>query len=123
MRTLLPTQIGTVPSGSNASYPSQIQVGRIIASNDGNFGFGAGGRPDFVEKFKICLTQNSSTDKTINTNLIDYATISIDVSDLVTIVAANSNAAAALNFTLKQVDVCEGGVAKKMMILASPTYL
>ena len=126
MSTLHPTQIGTIPSGFNSTLPSQVVFGRDLSITQNNqyeaFGFGAGGRPDFVEKVTIYLTKNDSTNKTINTNLTAYATVTIDVSDLATIVAANSNASSALDLTLREVDVCDAGVAKKMIILAGPTY-
>lgn len=123
MRTLFPTQIGYIPTGANQTLPSQINIGRDVATTSGTFGFGQAGRPDFIENFKIYLTKNTATDKTQNGTLTTYATVSIDVQDLITVVAGNAHAAAALNFTLREVDVCDGGTAKKMLILAGPTYL
>lgn len=122
MSTLHPTQIGTIPSGYSATDVSQIQVGRDISAASDTFGFGSAGRPDFIERFKVYLTKNESSNKTINVNLANYGTVSIDVADLQTIVAGNSNAAAALNLKLTEVSVCDAGVAKKMIILAGPTY-
>lgn len=123
MKTLHPTQIGSIPTGVYQAYPSQVVIGRDVAATTSNdIGFGANGRPDFVENVKIYLTKNASADKRTNGTLTTFATVSIDVEDLITIVASNSNATAALNLTLKEVDVCDNGVAKKMIILAGPTY-
>lgn len=123
MKTLYPSQIGTIESGSYAAHPSQLVFGRdVSAATSRDVGFGQGGRPDFIERVTIFLTKNNSSDKTVNSNLTAYATVTINVEDLVSIVTSNPNAGAALNLTLKEVDVCDAGVAKKMIILAGPTY-
>lgn len=126
MSTLHPTQIGTIPSGFIQTIPSQVVIGRDVSIENPSyeaFGFGIGGRPDFIEKVVINLTKNTSADKTQNGTLTKFATASINVEDLITIVNSNSNASSALSFTLKEVDVCDNGVAKKMIVLASDTYL
>lgn len=124
MRTLYPTQIGTIPTGAYATYPSQLVFGRDVSAVTANdVGFGQAGRPDFVEKMTIYLTRNTSSDKTINATLTNKSNLSINVEDLITISNANFNAPATFSFTLKEVDVCEGGIAKKMCVLGSQTYL
>lgn len=126
MSTIHPTQIGTIPTGFSQTLPSQIVFGRDVSLTYPSYearGFGQQARPDFIEKFKVHLTKNDSTNKTQNGTLSPYAVVTLNVEDLVTIVNSNSNAIDGLEFTFKEVDVCDGGTAKKMIILAGATYL
>jgi hypothetical protein len=127
MRTFHPTQVGTIPSGFSQNQASQVVIGRNVSIADNTptpeaYGFGKSGRPDFIESFTINLTQNSSADKKINTDLTNRAVIYMDVTDLVSIRESNENAPTRFDFTLKEVSICENGVEKKMVILASQTY-
>ena len=127
MRTYHPTQIGTIPTGFAQNQASQVIVGRNVSIADNSpspeaYGFGKAGRPDFIESFSINLTENSSANKLTNGTLTQRAMIYMDVTDLVTIRASNTNAPTRFDFTLKEVSVCENGTTKKMVILASQTY-
>jgi hypothetical protein len=127
MRTFHPTQVGTIPSGFSQNQASQVVIGRNVSIADNTptpeaYGFGKSGRPDFIESFTIHLTENSSADKRINTNLTSRAVIYMDVTDLATVRSSNENAPTRFDFTLKEVSVCENGQTKKMIILASQTY-
>jgi len=118
--SLYPPNIGFIPlSGSSSTLQTPtIMLGRDVSVTWDSIGFGDGGRPDYIKTVVINLTDNS----VINTP-VKKAAIAINIADVLTIIAGNTNAtAAALTFKLREVDVCDNGTAKKMMILASSTY-
>lgn len=118
--TFYPTQLGYLPTGVNGvANTSTLFLGRDLTSAtayDGP-GFGAGGRPDYVQKVIINLTERAT-----NGTLTQRGTITINVDDIVSAVSSNSNVPANLNLTLREVAVCDNGTNKRMMILASQTY-
>lgn len=118
--SLYPPNIGFIPISGQGSTPQTptITLGRDVSVTWEAIGFGAGGRPDYIKTVIINLTDN-----TVIATPTKKAAISINVADVLTIIAGNTNAtAAALTFKLREVDVCDDGTAKKMMILASATY-
>lgn len=113
--TFHPTQIGYTPSGQ--AQQSILVLGKNVSASWQSIGFGPNGQPDIVEKIYINLTKTADPTTTIGT-------ITLNVADLQSIIAGNSHAtSAALTFGLREVDVCDNGTAKKMIILASATYL
>jgi len=115
--TFFPTQIGYRPTGV-APNVSTLYFGRIVSGSapfDGP-GFGSKGRPDYLQTAIINLVQNNGE------TLTQKATITLNVNDVVTAIAANSNLPSNLNLVLKEVRVCDNGVEKSMMILGSQTY-
>jgi len=127
MRTLHPTQIGTIESGFSQTQASQIVLGRDVSIPDTSttpegYGFGIAGRPDFIEKLVINLTYNESSDKTINQNLAKVAQLSFDATGLAYIINRSAHAPSNFNFVLKEVLVCENQQTRNMIILASETY-
>lgn len=119
--SLYPPNIGFIPisgQGGTIQTPT-LTLGRDVSVTWEAVGFGGGGRPDYIKTVIINLTDN-----TVMTAPTKKAAISIDVADVLTIIASNANATtAALTLKLREVDVCDDGTAKKMMILASATYL
>lgn len=113
-RTFHPVQIGFTPSGH--ALGSQVVVGRDISSNFEGAGFGMQGRPDFLEKFTINLTKNT------NGALSKIGTATFNVQDIETIRASNSNVSTNLTFSFKEVAVCDNGIERRMIILASQVY-
>lgn len=111
-----PTNVGYTPTGS--AYGSQLYLGRNLATTWEAIGFGQVGRPDILERVYINLTQVSGVATPTR-----VAQLSFNVADVQTIITANPNAAAAaLTFQLREVDVCESSVAKKMLVLCSAPY-
>ncbi len=118
--TIIPSQFGyTAPNTTNRS---QIYLGRNSNLGDSGFeavGQGAGGRPDVLQALKIYLTKEDGS---------PLGAIHIDVSDIVTLKAANSNIPTELFLKLTEVSVCEindvtgESEEKRMVILGSPTY-
>ena len=117
--SFFPPQIGFVPKGTVATP----QTSQLVLGNNGSntweaVGFGPNGRPDYLESFFINLAQGSSS------NVI--ACFSLSATGIQAVVAAANNQSlaktAALDFRLREVMVCDGGVTKNMMILASATY-
>ena len=126
MRTLYPTQIGTIESGSYQTEPSQLFFGRNVSTPNTSakdVGFGAAGRPDFIEKMNIFLTKNPATNKLENGELEPIGNFILSSTGLAAIKTLRPRAPNVFVFELKEVDVCENGTPKKMMILASQTYL
>lgn len=118
LNTLHPTQIGYTPTGNynSVSTSSTLYLGRNAGVTWEAIGFGQDGRPDYLENLVINLTQVGTPNQTI-------ASIVMSVTGIQAIIAASPNAAAqALSLTLREVSVCDAGVAKKMIVLASPTY-
>ncbi len=120
--TLFPTQIGYRPTG-NAGVPqvSTLYFGRIVSGvaplpkpPDGP-GFGAGGRPDYLQTLMINLSRGPNAGQ-------QWATITLNVEDLVTLAGSNEDFPDYINMTLKEVFVCEDGVKKGMLVIASQTY-
>ena len=117
--SFFPTQIGFIPPSGNTG---QFNISTVVLG--GNAGttweavaFGAAGRPDYLETLYINLSKQTNG---IPTRI---ASISLNVSGVQAIIAADSNAgAAALNMQIREVAVCVSGVAKNMMILASSPY-
>lgn len=116
--TFYPTQIGYRPTGVNGVVgTSSLYFGRIVSGEapyDGP-GFGAGGRPDYLDTLVINLATSQSTDG-------QWGTITMNVEDIVNLYQSRAEFPANLNLTLKEVLVCEDGVAKGMVILGSQTY-
>ncbi len=110
MTTIYPTQIGYQP----ASYQgiSSVTIGRTITGTYEGIGFGADGRPDYLNFLQINLANK------VGAVITQKGTITMNVADLMAIAGLPTN----LNMTLKEVTVCELGVSKKMVILASQTY-
>ncbi len=110
MTTIHPTQIGYQPDSFNGI--SSVTIGRTITGAYEGIGFGQGGRPDYLNLLQINLANNAAG------VITQKGTITMNVADLMAIVGVPAN----LNMTLKEVTVCELGVSKKMVILASQTY-
>lgn len=117
--SFFPPQVGFIPTGLNSTrYNSSVVLGRNGNVQWEAVGFGADGRPDNLEYFNIYLTNVSGVNPAVR------GAISMNVGDIQTIIDGNSNAtAAALTFKLREVDVCDSSVAKKMIFLATEPYL
>jgi len=113
--TFIPSQLGWTQTGS--ANGSQIVLGKDLTVGWEAAGFGKAGRPDILEKVVINLTN------TVQNPDAKRGSISIDVADLMTVIEANpENAPSVFRFELRQMDVCDNGIAKKIMVLASQTY-
>lgn len=108
------TQIGFTPPSSPQG--SQVVIGKDITASWEAVGFGADGRPDVLGKVFIYLTSSGGTPAQVGV-------ISLDVAQLVSIIQANPNAPTTFQFQMREFDVCDNGVAKKTMIIASQNYL
>lgn len=118
-QSFFPSQIGFIPTGSaGVVKTSSLYLGRDPSLAWEAVGFGLQGRPDYLQTLVINLTKLQAGVPTI------VGTLTLNVQDLQDIITANANATTpALNMKLRQVSVCDAGVAKKMMIIASSTYL
>ena len=118
--TFYPTQIGTIVSGSNRD-------GRLIFGRDPNAtweaaAFGPGGRPGGLQQFQINLMSNSCAQLAYSTTPL-VATILMDASSMYNVLMTNPYAPqTGFYFSMRELSVCEDGVEKKMMMLASQTY-
>lgn len=114
-----PPQIGFVPTGlSNTRYNSSLVLGRNNNMSWEAIGFGSQGRPDNLEYLNINITNVSGAAPSTK------AVISLNIGDIQSLINANANAtAAALTFKLREVLVCDGNTNKKMMVIASDTYI
>lgn len=117
--SFFPPQVGFIPTGTTTGVlNSTVYLGRNVDVTWEAIGFGAQGRPDYLQTLYMNLTKVQGTTKT------RLATLKFDVADIQTIINADSAAtAAALTFKLRQVSVCDNGTNKKMIILASDTYV
>lgn len=118
--SLLPDQIGFIPSGigSTGSFQSsQLTFGLNITGGWQSIGFGPNGQPDILQNLTINISDNNANPQF--TPII----ISIKPADIISIILSNTNAPNDFYFSLKEVAVCEDSVEKRMVILASQTYL
>lgn len=118
--TLHPTQIGYTPIGS--AYQSTVTIGGNASPGTWEaIGFGQNGRPDYMERLVINLVSPSGV---APNQITRKGTCVLDVTQLIAIINGNSNApSTGFAFALREVDVCENGTAKKMVVFASQTYL
>ena len=133
MKTLHPTNIGFTPKtyagqvgGNLGTLGSTFTIGRDVSlANDGSqiegFGFGDGGRPDYVNAFIINIT--TADGKT------QQAQLNFNVTDLVALLHTTAkNVGTPILFSFKEVSVCEYDTAsststeKRMIVMASETY-
>lgn len=113
--SFFPPQIGFVPSGQ--ANTSSLYLGQNAGVSWEAVGFGPNGRPDVLETVYLNLS------KTIAGMSTQVAQIALSASGVQTIITAHANAgAAAKTFQIREVDVCDAGVAKKMLVIASATY-
>jgi hypothetical protein len=109
--SFFPPQIGFQPTGVNGvAGTSQLFFGRTVSGEfpyDGP-GFGAGGRPDFLQNLTINLASGPNN---------QIASIVLNIADLEALALSQI-----VYMKFKEVDVCDNGVAKKMIVLASDTY-
>lgn len=116
--TLYPTNIGFLPTGVNGTVGvSSVFIGRATSGSFEGVGFGAGGRPDYAQTVQINLTQRAG-----DGTLTQKGSITLNVADIIAAKTANSNLPDNLNLTLREVAVCDGGVNKRMLIVASAPY-
>jgi hypothetical protein len=114
MSTIAPTQVGYIPPPpSGTAGTSTYVVGRMVSGSYEGVGLGAGGRPDYVQVIQFNLAQRGSDGA-----LSQKGTVTMNANDLVAIAGLPTN----LNLTLREVDVCDNGVARKLVILASEPY-
>lgn len=113
MTTIYPTQIGYQPTGVNGTVGiSSVTIGRTITGAYEGIGFGQDGRPDYLNLLQINLANK------VGPVVTQRGTISMNVADLIAIAGLPAN----LNMTLKEVTVCDAGVAKKAVIIMSQLY-
>lgn len=116
--SFFPSQIGFQPTGVNGVIgTSQLFFGRTISGQspyDGP-GFGAGGRPDYLQTMTINLVTPTEA------GLVQRGTVTLNAQDLATIISGNSEAKN-LAFSFRQLAVCEDGVEKGMVFLASQAF-
>jgi hypothetical protein len=112
-----PTQMGYLPTGSNGvANTSTFVVGRDITANYEAVGLGAGGRPDYAQEVVFNLTYKDGP------TLTKRGTISLNVGDLYAAKLTNPNVPTDIALYLQEVAVCDNGVEKRMMIIASDPY-
>ncbi len=110
-----PSQIAYNPTGAVGSVQiSSVIFGRDITGNYEGIGFGQGGRPDYLQLLQINLTERES-----NGDLNKIGSITINVGDLLNITDLPSS----LNITLREIDVCDNGTAKRAVILMSEPFI
>ena len=112
--SVIPSQFGyTAPNSTNGS---QIYLGKNVGVQFEAVGLGQGGRPDVLNAVKIHISKDG----------VAQGAIYINVEDVLTLKAANSNLTGEVFLKLKEVAVCEeiDGVSteKRMVILGSETY-
>lgn len=112
-KTFHPTNIGYLPTGVNGvAQVSTFIVGRTNTGSFEGAGFGAGGRPDPLQVVEINLISPNDGFP------FQKGTVVMNVEDLMNIAGGPSR----YFMSFKEVTVCESGVTKKMVILASQTY-
>lgn len=121
MNPSVPTQLGYTPTGS--AYQSTVVIGRNVNATWEAVGFGAEGRPDYLERLTINLTSPSGA------SLVRKGVVNIDVGALVQAINANPFApSTGFQFAFREVSVCEvpdgssSAVERRMMVIASQTY-
>ncbi len=115
-----PTQFGYLPTGVGPTAGnSTLYFGRDVTSTYDAIGLGGDGRPDYVSIIQIPLTYHLSGSNVAPTK---QGMITLDVSAIVSGRAANPNVPTNLNLILREVDVCDNGVAKKAMVIMSDPY-
>jgi len=113
--TFFPTQIGYTPTGS--AYGSQVVIGRNMNTTWDAVGFGQGGRPDYVERIYLNITQASGVAP------VQKAQIALDVKSLLNIIAANPNApTTGFYFAFRELQVCNGSTVQAMTFMSSQPY-
>lgn len=113
--TILPSQLGFTPTGS--SQGSQFFIGRNVNVDWEGVGVGSDGRPDPLDRMYIYFTSG------VGDIPIQWGHIDLDVSQFLETIAANPNApTTGFQLAMRQVLVCDAGVTKNMMIIASQTY-
>lgn len=116
-----PPQIGFLPTGTaDGVQVSSVFIGRSSGSYEG-IGYGQGGRPDYASFVQINLTNRVGAPGATQV-ITQYGSITLNVADLITAKAANTQVPTNLNLILKEVAVCESGVNRRMMVIASQTY-
>ncbi len=123
--SLLPTQIGSIASGLNSSdvfQPSKVVIGNNITGGFQAVGFGTNGSPSILQDLVINITTNQQYPTT------SPIIIRINADDLSSI-TSNPNAPLDFVIKIKEVSICEvdditnESVEKRMVVLASQTYL
>lgn len=109
--TFYPTNIGWLPSG-NAQVSTIFLGGTNTGSYEG-IGFGAGGRPNPLQVLQINLISPNGGSP------FQKATITMNVDDLMNITGGPSR----YDMTLKEITVCDAGVARKAVVLMSQLYV
>jgi hypothetical protein len=113
--TFFPTQIGYTPTGS--AYGSQVVIGRNLGSPWEAIGFGVQGRPDYVERVYINITQASGVTPA------RQATVALDVQSLLSIMAQRPLApTTGFYFSFREYLVCDQGDTKAALFLSSQAY-
>jgi len=114
MSSFFDPYIGYVPSG-------QLLIGQDPTVNWEAIGFGANGRPNPMGTMtiNICSSGNGGVTK--------LGAIQLAAGDILSIIAANSNAPKTFNFSLQEVAICSGDnngntQEARMVILASQIY-
>ncbi len=115
MNSLIPTQIGFVPSGVNVG--SQFIVGKDIASSWEGAGLGPNGRPDIAQSITFFMTNVVAGVQT------KVGSVSIDASGMAAVMTSNANAPKSFHFQMREFAVCESGAEKRVLVMASETYL
>lgn len=119
MQPLFPAQIGFIPK--KEGQKSEIIIGKDVSVEYEAIGFGADARPEELNSLTINISDGSVTPS------VKKLSIKIDIADVLAIIAANPSVPSNLTVSLKEASVCEvvgeETVEKRMLILASQTYL
>lgn len=122
-QSLLPQQIGWTPNGvgngpNGTNLQSQVFIGKDVSVSWEAIGIAAGnaGRPAPLENLIINFTQISTSKK--------IGSIQMNVNDLLTLMATNSNIPTdgSLSMKFTEFDVCQNGQPMKCLLLASQIY-
>lgn len=113
--TFSPTQIGYTPTGS--AYGSQVVIGRNMNTTWDAIGYGQAGRPDYVERIYLNITQASGVAP------VQKAQVVLDVKSLLNILAARPLApTTGFYFAFREYLVCNNGVTQGAVFLSSQPY-
>lgn len=116
MSSLFPTQIAYKPTGvAGVAQVSSVVIGRSSGSFEG-VGFGAGGRPDYVQTVQINMG-----DPVGDGTFTQRGSVTFNVDDLASLQLSPS-VPTRISLTFKEVSVCDNGTNRKMIILATAPY-
>ena len=118
MNSFFPPQIGYIPTGTATTLNvSTIYLGRDITQTWEAIGFGAQGRPDYLQVVQIPLT-NVNNDG----SLTQKGSITLNVAAIISGAVNRPQFPANINLNCREVLVCNNGVTQAMLVIGSAPY-